>query len=52
MKKSNTRIDFANDKIHIFDTEIPARLSSSGHYYIPIGKLDYQNTKKITSMKT
>ena len=36
MKKSNTRIDFANDKIHIFDVEIPVHFSSSGHYCIPI----------------
>ena len=52
MKKSNTRTDFANDIMHIFDVEIPARFSSSGHYCIPIGKLDYQIIKKITSMKT
>ena len=52
MKKSNTHIDFANDKIHNFGTEMPVRLSSSGHYYIPIGKLDYQNIKKTTLVKT
>ena len=37
MKKSNPRINFANDKIHIFDVEIPVHFSSSGHYCIPIG---------------
>ena len=26
MKKSNTHIDFANDKIHNFDAEIPVHL--------------------------
>ena len=46
MKKSNTCIDFANGKIHIFDVEIPVNFNSSGHYCIPIGKLDYQNIKK------
>ena len=52
MKKSNTRTDFDNDKIHIFDVEIPVHFSSSGHYCIPIDKLDYQNIKKITIATT
>ena len=36
MKKSNIRIDFANDKIHIFDVEISVHFRSLGLYCIPI----------------
>ena len=43
MKKPNTRINFANDKIHIFDVATPVYFSSPRHYCIPIDKLDYQN---------
>lgn len=39
MKKANTRIDFANDKIIIFNTDIPVSFSSCGHYCIPIGRV-------------
>ena len=46
MKKSNTHIDFSNDKIHIFDVEIHFHSSTSGHNWIQIGKLDYQKGNK------
>ena len=38
MKKANTKIDFTNDKINILGQEMDIRLTTSGHYSIPISK--------------
>ena len=43
MKKANTFIDFANDKISILGNEVDVQFSSSGHYYIAIGRLNSSN---------
>ena len=40
MKKANTYIDFANDKIAILNKEVPLQFTITGHYYIPTGKID------------
>ena len=39
MKKANTYIDFASDKIIILNKEVPVKFTISGHYCIPIGKI-------------
>ena len=39
MKKANTYIDFANDKIVILNKEVPLKFTTTGHYYIPTGKI-------------
>ena len=36
MKKANTRIDFANDKVNIFGKDIDLQFTSSGHYAVPL----------------
>ena len=40
MKKANTYIDFANDKIVILNKEVPLKFTTTGHYYIPTGEID------------
>ena len=40
MKKANTYIDFANDKIVILNKEVPLKFTTTGHYYMPTGKID------------
>ena len=40
MKKANTYIDFANDKIVILNKEVPLKFTTTSHYYIPTGKID------------
>ena len=32
MKKANTYIDFANDRIILLNTEVPVKFTTSGHY--------------------
>ena len=38
VKKANTYIDFANDKI-ILNKDVPVKFTTSGHYCIPTGKI-------------
>ena len=40
MKKANTQIDFATDKINILSRDVQVIFSTSGHYCIPIGRLN------------
>ena len=40
MKKADTQIDFASDKINILGCDVQAIFRKSGHYCIPIGKLN------------
>ena len=39
MKKTNTYIGFSKDKTIILNEEIPIKFTTSGYYYIPIGKV-------------
>ena len=36
MKKANTKIEFANDKVNIFGKEVDLQFISSGHYATPL----------------
>ena len=36
IKKPNTKIDFANDKVNIFGKNVDLQFTSSGHYAIPL----------------
>ena len=36
MKKPNTKIDFANDKVNIFGKNVDLQFTSSRHYAIPL----------------
>ena len=47
MKKANTYIDFANDKITILNKEVPVKFTTSGHYCIPIGKIVDDNHDQV-----
>ena len=47
MKKANTYIDFANDKIIILNKEVPVKFTTSGHYCIPIGKIVDDNHDQV-----
>ena len=47
MKKFNTNIDFTNDKIVILSKEVPVKFTTSGHYYIPIGKVVDDNHHQV-----
>ena len=40
MKKANKQIDFALDKINILGCDVQVIFSTSGHYCIPIGRLN------------
>ena len=40
MKRANTQIDFASDKINILGRDVQVIFSTSGHYCIPIGRLN------------
>ena len=40
MKRANTQIDFASDKINILGRDVQAIFSTSGHYCVPIGRLN------------
>ena len=40
MKKVNTQIDFASDKINILDCDFQVIFSTSGHCFILIGRLN------------
>ena len=40
MKKSNVKMDFANDKVSYFDQNVDIILSSSGHYAVPISRTE------------
>ena len=46
MKKTNTYIDFANDKI-ILNKKVPVKFTTSGHYCIPMGKIVDDNHDKV-----
>ena len=46
MKKANTYIDFANDKI-ILNKKGPVKFTTSGHYCIPIGKIVDHNHDEV-----
>ena len=46
MKKANTYIDFANDKI-ILNKKVPVKFTTSGHYCIPMGKIVDDNHDKV-----
>ena len=43
MKKAITYIDFINDKV-ILNKETPVKFTTSGHYYISIGKTGFDLT--------
>ena len=36
MKKTNTRIDFTNEKVNTFGKDIDLQFTSSGHYAVPL----------------
>ena len=36
MKKANTKLYFANDKVNIFGKKVDLQFTSSGHYAIPL----------------
>ena len=38
MKRANTQIDFASDKINILGRDVQVIFSTSGHYCMPIGR--------------
>ena len=40
MKRANTQIDFASDKINILGHDVQVIFSTSGHYCIPTGRLN------------
>ena len=40
MKRANTQIEFASDKINILGRDLQVIFSTSGHYCIPIGRLN------------
>ena len=40
MKKSNVKMDFANDKVGFLDQNVDRILSSSGHYAVPISRTE------------
>ena len=40
MKKSNVKMDFANDKVSYLDQNVDIILSSSGHYAVPISRTE------------
>ena len=40
MKKSNVKMDFANDKVSFLDQNVDRILSSSGHYAVPISRTE------------
>ena len=40
MKKSNVKIDFANDKVSFLDQNVDIILNSSGHYAVPICRME------------
>ena len=40
MKKSNVKMDFANDKVSFLDQNVDIILSSSGHYAVPISRTE------------
>ena len=48
MKRANTQTDFASDKINILGCNVQVIFSTSGHYCIPIGRL---NSSGISSTK-
>ena len=47
IKKANTQIDFAIDKIIILNKEVPVKFTTSGHYCVPIGKIVDDNHDKV-----
>ena len=40
LKKADTQINFASDKINILGCDVQVIFSTSGHYCIPIGRLN------------
>ena len=40
MKQSNVKIDFANDKVSFLDQNVDIILTSSGHYAVPICRME------------
>ena len=40
MKKSNVKMNFANDKVSYLDQNVDIILSSSGHYAVPISRTE------------
>ena len=51
MKKANTYIDFANDKI-ILNKKVPVKFTTSGHYCIPIGKIVDDNHDQVLKIES
>ena len=47
MKRANTKIDFASDKINMFGNDIDVCFTSGGHYCIRIGKLGTMQQREI-----
>ena len=40
MKKTNVKIDFANDKVSFLDQNVDIMLTSTGHYAVPINRTE------------
>ena len=51
MKKANTQIDFASDKINILGCGVQVILSTSGHYCILIGRLNLSGMGSTDEVK-
>ena len=49
MKKAKIYIDFAGDKIITLTKEVPVKFTTSGHYSIPIGKIDDNHNQVLKS---
>ena len=47
LKKANTYIDFANDKIILLNKEVPVKFTTSGHDCISIGKIVDDNHDQV-----
>ena len=51
MKKANTQIDFASDKINILVRDVQVIFSTSGHYCISIGRLNSSGMDSTEEVK-
>ena len=51
MKRGNTQIDFASDKMNILDRDVQVIFSTSGHYCIPIGRLNLSGMGSTDQVK-
>ena len=51
MEKANTQIDFASDKTNILGCDVQVIFSTSGHYCIPIGRLNSTGMVLVKKLK-